>query len=88
MAELVDELKVKIVNTLGLLDVTPEEIADDAPFFQGGLGLDSVDILELVVLVETEYGVKIDTRELGEKVFVNLGTLAQFIEENRASRTA
>ena len=84
MKELIEELKVKIVDVLGLFDITPEEVADDAPFFQGGLGLDSVDILELVVMVETEYGIRIDTKELGEKVFVNITTLAQFIEEHRS----
>jgi acyl carrier protein len=84
MKELLEELKVKIVDSLGLLDVKPEDIADDAPFFQGGLGLDSVDILELVVLVETDYGIRIDTRELGEQVFVNLETLAKYISENRS----
>ena len=83
MKELLQELKVKIVDALGLIDLNPDEIADDAPFFQGGLGLDSVDILELVVLVETEYGIRIDNRELGEKVFVNIETLAGFIAENR-----
>ena len=74
---------MKIVNTLGLLDVTPEEIADDAPLFQDGLGLDSVDILELVVLLETDYGIRIDTREQGEQVFVNLTTMAEYIAANR-----
>jgi acyl carrier protein len=83
MKELLQELKVKIVDALGLIDLNPDEITDDAPFFQGGLGLDSVDILELVVLVETEYGIRIDNRELGEKVFVNIETLARFIAENR-----
>ncbi len=83
MKELLEELKVKIVDSLGLLDIKPEDIADDSPFFQGGLGLDSVDILELVVLVETDYGIRIDTRELGEQVFVNLETLAKYISENR-----
>jgi acyl carrier protein len=83
MKELLEELKVKIVDTLGLLDIEAEEIADDAPFFEGGLGLDSVDILELVVLLETDYGIKIDTRELGEQVFVNIDTLARYITENR-----
>jgi acyl carrier protein len=83
MKELIDELKVKIVNTLGLLDITPEEIGDDAPLFQDGLGLDSVDILELVVLLETDYGIRIDTREQGEQVFINLTTMAEYIASHR-----
>ena len=83
MKELLEELKIKIVDTLGLLDMEPADIADDAPFFDGGLGLDSVDILELVVLLETDYGIKIDSRELGEQVFINLDTLARYITEHR-----
>ena len=82
--ELLTELKNKIVDALGLIDVDPTQIPDDSPFFQDGLGLDSVDILELVVLVEAEYGLRIDNRELGEQVFVNLTTLADYISENRA----
>lgn len=85
MNELIEELKVKIIETLDLVDLTPEEISNEAPFFQQeeGLGLDSVDILEMVVMLEKEYGVRIDNRELGEKVFINMTTLAQYISENR-----
>lgn len=85
MKTLIEELKVKIIDTLDLVDLTPGDITDDAPFFQqeDGLGLDSVDVLEMVVMLEKEYGVRVDNRELGEKVFVNMSTLARFIDENR-----
>ena len=83
MQELLRELKIKIVEELQLLDVNPEELADDTPFFDGGLGLYSVDLLVLVALLDRDYGVEIFTRELGEKVFVNLSTLAAYIQENR-----
>jgi len=83
MQELLRELKIKIVEELQLIDVNPEELADDAPFFDGGLGLYSVDLLVLVALLDRDYGVEIFTRELGEKVFINLSTLAAYIKENR-----
>ncbi len=83
MQELLRELKIKIVEELQLLDVNPEELADDTPFFDGGLGLYSVDLLVLVALLDRDYGVEIFTRELGEKVFINLSTLAAYIKENR-----
>ena len=83
MQELLRELKIKIVEELQLLDVNPEELADDTPFFDGGLGLYSVDLLVLVALLDRDYGVEIFTRELGEKVFINPSTLAAYIKENR-----
>jgi len=78
--ELVDELKSKIVETLGLKEVNPEDLTEDTFFFDDGLGLDSIDILELAVLVEEDYGVVIDNKELGEKVFITIGTLAEYIK--------
>lgn len=86
MEQLLRELKKKIVNELQLLEVDPEELADDTRFFDGGLGLDSVDLLALVVLVDRDYGVEIFSRELGEQVFVNLTTLAEYIIKNRPNK--
>jgi acyl carrier protein len=83
MKELLRELKQKIVEELDLKDVTPEELADDTFFFDGGLCLDSVDLMVLVALVDRDYGVDIFNRELGEKVFITLSTLAEFITEHR-----
>ncbi|OGP51718.1 MAG: hypothetical protein A2Y79_02245 [Deltaproteobacteria bacterium RBG_13_43_22] len=83
MKQLLKELKKKIVEELQLEDVEPDDLADDTSFFDGGLGLVSVDLLALVVLVDRDYGVEIFSRELGEKVFINLSTLAEYIEENR-----
>ena len=82
MKQLLQELKKKIVEELQLKDVTPDELADDIPFFDGGLGLDSVDLLILVALVDRDYGVEIFSRELGEKVFITLSTLAEYIAKN------
>jgi acyl carrier protein len=83
MEQLLQELKRKIVEELQLEGVIPDELADETPFFDGGLGLDSVDLLILVALVDRDYGVEIFSRELGEKVFITLSTLAEYIEKNR-----
>ncbi len=84
MKQLLQELKKKIVEELQLKGVNPDQLADDLPFFDGGLDLDSVDLLFLVALVDRDYGVQIFSRELGEKVFINLSTLGQYIAAHRA----
>jgi len=80
---LVNELKVKIIQTLGLIDVKPEDIKDDAPLVGGDTGIDSIDVLELVMMIEKEYGVKIESKELGAKVFASVRALAAHILANQ-----
>ena len=82
MEELLDELKVKIVEVLNLTEVGPDDIRVDDQLVGGDLGIDSIDVLEMVIMIERDYGVKIDNRELGEKVFATLRTLAAYIHEN------
>ena len=85
MAEdLVLELKKLIVNTLKLEDIAPEDIEDDAPLFGDGLGLDSIDALELVVALEKIYNVFIPDSEVGKKVFRSVNALAEFVKTHRA----
>jgi acyl carrier protein len=84
--ELVGELKVKIIKTLGLMDVTPEDIKDDAVLVGGDTGIDSIDVLELVMMIENDYGVKIDSKELGAKVFVSVRALATHIFNNQRQK--
>jgi len=84
--DLIDELKVKIIKTLGLMDVTSEDIEADAPLVGGDTGIDSIDVLELVMMIEKEYGVKIENKELGAKVFASVRTLATHISENRLKK--
>jgi acyl carrier protein len=85
MAEdLVLELKKLIINTLKLEDITPEDIEDEAPLFGEGLGLDSIDALELVVALEKTYNVFIPDSEVGKKVFRSVNTLAEFVKTHRA----
>ena len=64
-------------------EVTPESLEADTTFFGDGLGLDSIDVLELAVAVEQRWGVRIDNRELGQQVMTSLGSLVAFIEEQR-----
>ena len=84
--ELVGELKVNIIKTLGLIDVTPEDIKDDAVLVGGDTGIDSIDVLELVMMIEKDYGVRIDSKELGAKVFGSVLALATYIFNNRRKK--
>jgi acyl carrier protein len=84
MEALIQELKKKIIEALDLVDVTPGDIKEDDQLVGGDLGIDSIDVLELVMMIEKDYGVKIDNKELGAKVFASLRTLAQYIKDNRA----
>lgn len=77
--ELKSTLKRQIVQYLNLLDVKPEDIKDDEPLFGGELGLDSIDSLELVVLLEREYGIKINNPIEGRKILVDVNHMANFI---------
>ena len=83
MEKILQELKKTIVEELDLKDVNPNELADDTFFFDGGLGLDSVDLMVLVALVDRDYGVEIFNRELGKKVFITLSTLAEYITRHK-----
>ena len=83
MEVLIAELKEKIIETLDLIDVTPDDIKEDNPLVGGALGIDSIDVLELVMMIDREYGVKIDSKELGQKIFTTLKTLADYINLNR-----
>ncbi len=82
MEKLLEELKSKIVEVLNLIDVQPDKILDDDPLVGGSLGIDSIDVLEMVIMIEKDYGVRIDNRELGVKVFTSLRTLAEYIYKN------
>ena len=81
--ELKEELKSKIIHSLNLTDLTPSDIKDDEPLFGAGLGLDSIDSLELVVLLKKEYGINIQDQREGRKILVNINTMVDYIEANR-----
>ncbi len=84
MDPLLEELRAKLVEAVGLTDVRPEDIDPDAPLVGEGLGLDSIDVLELVVLLEQDYGVRIDDKDLGRRVFASLRAMADHVREHRA----
>ena len=81
MPDLKDRIRSLLIEKLRLEDVKPEDIKDDTPLFGEGLGLDSIDALELVVALEKEFGIKIEDEDVGVKVFQNIDTLAAFIQE-------
>ena len=83
MEVLIAELKVKIIDTLSLLDVAPEDIGDDDLLVGGGLGIDSIDVLELVLMLEKDYGVKIESKDVGVQAFASVRALAGFVGKNR-----
>ena len=82
MDQLISELKVKIVDLLDLTNIQPEDIDTNGPLIGGKLELDSIDVLEMVIMIEKDYGVRIENRELGEKVFANLAAMAAYIADN------
>jgi acyl carrier protein len=77
------EIKQLIVSSLNLEDVKPDEIEDDAPLFQEGLGLDSIDALELAVALERKYRVTIPDEAVGKQVFRSVSALAAYVNEHR-----
>ena len=88
MNELVEELKIKLIDILNLTDLTPDDIDENAQLVGGEIGIDSIDVLEMVVMIEKDYGVKINNKEVGEKVFSTLNALAGYIRENSQGKTA
>ncbi|MFH2123989.1 MAG: phosphopantetheine-binding protein [Pseudomonadota bacterium] len=82
MDNLTEELKKRLIEILNLTDVTPEEFDENAQLVGGELGIDSIDVLEIVVMVEKDYGVVINNKEIAEKVFSSLASLADYIRKN------
>jgi acyl carrier protein len=86
--ELITEVKKLIIERLKLEEITVADIITDAPLFGEGLGLDSIDALELVIGLEKEYGVSIPDAEVGKKVFQSVRTIAQYIVDNHGKEVA
>ncbi len=82
---LIEKIKQLIIQRLKLVDMTPEMIETDAPLFGEGLGLDSIDALELVLGLEKEFGVIILDAEVGKRVFQSVRTLAQYVVEQQGT---
>ncbi|WP_149274423.1 phosphopantetheine-binding protein [Pareuzebyella sediminis] len=85
MSELKQELKEKIIEQLNLEDISVDEIANDDPLFGQGLGLDSIDALELIVMLDKDYGIKLADPKEGRKIFESINTMAAYITANRTT---
>lgn len=83
MEELIEQLKTQIIETLNLEDLTTADIDADAPLFGEGLGLDSIDVLELIVLLERNYGIKFASPAEGRTVFQSVRVMAEYVAANR-----
>ncbi len=83
MEDTILKLKKQIIEALNLEDVHPEDIDSNAPLFGEGLGLDSIDALELIVLMEKNYGIKLKDPAQGKAVFQSIAVMADYIEKNR-----
>ncbi len=83
MEDLKNTLKQQIIESLNLQGMTPADIDDTAPLFGDGLGLDSIDSLELMVLLERNYGIKIEDAREGRKVLESVESMAAYIQEHR-----
>jgi acyl carrier protein len=82
-AELKLQLKKQIIEFLNLISVTPDDIKDDQPLFGEGLGLDSIDSIELIVLLSREYGINIQDPKEGRKILTDINTIVAYIEQHR-----
>lgn len=80
---LVKELKEEIIKVLNLEDITPEDIDETAPLFGEGLGLDSIDALELIVMLEKNYGIKLEDPAKGKEIFQSINVMADYVANNR-----
>lgn len=84
MNDLKRKLKELLIERLKFEDMTPDDIPDDQPLFAGGLGLDSIDALEIVVMLESEFGIKVKNETSARDSFRSVSTLAQFVEAKLA----
>ena len=83
MNELVKELKDEIIEALNLEEMTADDIDENEPLFGEGLGLDSIDALELIVLLEKKYGIKLADPAEGKKIFTSVASIADYFSKNR-----
>ncbi|HNU86737.1 MAG TPA: phosphopantetheine-binding protein [Ferruginibacter sp.] len=87
MDKLISDLKSQIVTQLNLQDIKPEDIGDDQPLFVEGLGLDSIDALELIVLLQQQYKIKLSNADEGPKVFRTVRTMAEYITAHQVQNS-
>jgi len=83
MDELTNTLKSRIIGALNLEGMTPEQIGNDEPLFGGGLGLDSIDALEIIVILDKDYGIKLSSPAEGKEIFRSINSIADYIRTHR-----
>ena len=83
MEELITTLKLQIIDALNLEGMTPDDIGNDDPLFGEGLGLDSIDALELIVILDKNYGIKLANAAEGKAVFKSVASIADYVAKNR-----
>jgi len=83
MEDLKQNLKKLLVEHLNLKDINPEDIGDDQPIFGEGLGLDSIDALELIVMLQQHYGIRLTKADNGPKVLASVNSMAEYITANQ-----
>lgn len=83
MEELIFTLKKQIIDALNLEGLTPDDIDNDAPLFGDGLGLDSIDALEIIVILDKYYGIKLANASEGKAIFKSINSIAEYIEKHR-----
>ena len=83
MNELIQTLKEQIIDALNLEEITPEDIDNNEPLFGAGLGLDSIDALELIVILDRHYGIKLANPAEGKEIFESVSSIADYVAKNR-----
>ena len=83
MSELIEKLKKEVIEELNLQDIDPSKLDENTSLFKDGLGLDSIDVLELIVLLQRNYGLKLASAEEGQVVFRSIKTMADYIESRQ-----
>ena len=83
METLINELKVRIIDVLNLEEMTPDDIDENDSLFGDGLGLDSIDALELIVMLEKQYGIRLSNPAEGKEIFTSIANIADYVSKNR-----
>ncbi len=83
MEQLVKEFKEKLIDALNLEDLTPEDIDSSAPLFGDGLGLDSIDALEIILILEKDYGIRFENPAAAKEIFFSVDTITEHIAKNK-----
>ena len=83
MEQLKQEFKEKLIEALNLEEITPDDIDSSAPLFGDGLGLDSIDALEIILILEKSYGIRLENPAAAKEIFYSVDTLTDYISKNR-----